>query len=290
MCRLVGYLGQPILVESLVSEPDHSLVVQSYRPQQMTAGLLNADGFGFGWYAQGRAFRYKNILPIWNDPNLSSLAGFISSDSILANVRSATPGLPVDLSNCQPFQSGKLLFLHNGFIQNFRTTLARPIADRLTDQSANQVMGNTDSEYIFALFLDNLANLESQTVGAIAPEIFSEIDTEKITNKITEKIVEAIKLTLAQITEMALAQKITASLNLILGDGNQLFACRYSVGAIAPTLYWQEQQSGVIIASEPLNSDQDWQECAQSSLIWVRAVSDPDRQSRQFKTQILALN
>lgn len=48
MCRLLGYLGEPILLESILTQPKHSLIVQSYQPQEMQESLLNADGFGLG--------------------------------------------------------------------------------------------------------------------------------------------------------------------------------------------------------------------------------------------------
>ena len=60
MCRLLAYLGPSIALNRLISEPEHSLVVQSYAPREMTSGRLNADGFGFAWYdagAPGRALR-----------------------------------------------------------------------------------------------------------------------------------------------------------------------------------------------------------------------------------------
>ena len=82
MCRLLGYLGPSISLDCLLNKPEHSLIVQSYQPREMTAGLLNADGFGIGWYHPQRdttPFTYKNILPIWNDPNLSSLNRYLSS-------------------------------------------------------------------------------------------------------------------------------------------------------------------------------------------------------------------
>ena len=50
MCRLLGYLGSSIQLERILIKPERSLVIQSYKPQEMTAGLLNADGFGIGWY------------------------------------------------------------------------------------------------------------------------------------------------------------------------------------------------------------------------------------------------
>ena len=48
MCRLLGYLGEPILLDAILYKPEHSLIVQSYDPREMTSGLLNADGFGIG--------------------------------------------------------------------------------------------------------------------------------------------------------------------------------------------------------------------------------------------------
>ncbi len=123
MCRLLGYLGSKIQLNQLLYEPKHSLVVQSYQPQEMTSGLLNADGFGIGWYHPAKEttpYTYKNILPIWSDINLSQISRYIESNCILGYVRSATPPSSVDLSNCQPFTQDQLLFIHNGFIGNFR--------------------------------------------------------------------------------------------------------------------------------------------------------------------------
>ncbi|MEP0772297.1 class II glutamine amidotransferase, partial [Trichocoleus sp. ST-U1] len=49
MCRILGYLGSPILLDCLLSKPEHSLIVQSYEPREMTSGVVSADGFGIGW-------------------------------------------------------------------------------------------------------------------------------------------------------------------------------------------------------------------------------------------------
>ncbi|MDX1977829.1 MAG: ergothioneine biosynthesis protein EgtC [Pseudanabaenaceae cyanobacterium bins.68] len=244
MCRLVGYLGKPIFLEQLLSIPSHNLVVQSYQPRQMTSGLLNADGFGFGWYGSDRPLVYRQVLPIWNDPNVAELAQYVQSHSLVANVRSATPGLPVDLSNCQPFRWGKWLFLHNGFIQDFRRLVARSMRDRLADQFEQQIMGNTDSEYIFSWFLHYLNQANSAT--------------------------EALHLTLQEFKDLVKGAGTSASVNLILTDGVRMWAVRSGIGAIAPSLYWQESPTGITIASEPLElADPSWQSVPESSLLLV---------------------
>ena len=245
MCRLLGYFGTPIALEQLLHEPEHSLIVQSYQPKEMTAGLLNADGFGFGWYHPHKPdapYTYRSTQPIWSDPNLPSLSRYVESPCILANVRSATPGLAVDLSNCQPFQSGRLLFVHNGFIESFRKTLYRPIRDRLSDLAYQTIHGLTDSEHIFGLFLD----------------AFSE----------TANLQAALLRTLEILTELSTQHRSDFSANLIVSDGQELVACRYASRDPLPTLYWLQDGQSTVIASEPFYEG-SWQPFREHSLLRV---------------------
>lgn len=251
MCRLLGYLGKPIQLDRLLYKPEHSLIVQSYQPQEMTAGLLNADGFGIGWYhaqQQAEPYVYKNTLPIWNDSNLPSLSRYIQSGCVLANVRSATPGLPVDLSNCQPFQHNLSLGIHNGYIANFRQTLYRPLRDRLCDSAYQAIVGNTDSEHIFALLLHELE---------CAPGL---------------SLTEALERTIQTLCNLAEPQNVEFSANLILTDGQQLVAARFANRDPVPTLYWLRDDplfpAGVLIASEPMFVG-DWQPLPPRSLLTI---------------------
>ena len=50
MCRFVFYRGAPIRLSSLLTEPVHSIIHQSYRSKER-AEPLNGDGFGVGWHA-----------------------------------------------------------------------------------------------------------------------------------------------------------------------------------------------------------------------------------------------
>lgn len=100
MCCLLAYLDSPISLEHLLYKPEHSLIVQSYQPREMISGVINADGFGVGWYHNQKdtdPFFYKNTLPIWNDINLPSLSRYVESKCVLAYVRSATPGQAIAL-------------------------------------------------------------------------------------------------------------------------------------------------------------------------------------------------
>ena len=259
MCRLLAYLGSPISLETLLYKPEHSLIVQSYKPREMLSGTVNADGFGVGWYGQNSTekniepFTYKNTLPIWNDTNLPSLSRYIESECVLAYVRSATPGQALDVSNCQPFQHQHLLFIHNGLINNFRQTLYRPIRNQLNDKIYQSINGNTDSEHIFGLLLNQMEANPGKTLE------------------------QALHGTLLLLAEMAKSYQSYVLGNVVISDGNRLIASRFASQSSAPSLYWLRDDpnfpQSVLIASEPL-SDGNWISCPQNSIISVGSDCD----------------
>ncbi len=251
MCRILGYLGPQISLDQLISEPEHSLLVQSYRPREMKSAILNGDGFGLGWYDRETTtppFIYRNLLPIWNDQNLSDLCRYVRSPTWLANLRSATDQMPAEISNCQPFSHGQLLFVHNGLIENFYTSLYRPIREQLCDIAYRCIKGQTDSEHIFALLVHYL---ETQ------PGI---------------DLAEALAQTIEQIDKMAQKAAVHVSANIILSVGDRLVAIRFDNQQTAPSFYLLKDSkrfpSSIILASEPLFED-DWQPYPQSELISV---------------------
>src|SRR5574340_1400585 len=133
MCRFITYTGPAVPVARLITEPEHSLVVQSYRPREMRSGVVNADGFGIGWYIPGdpNPALFTSASPIWADANLPDLGRAIQSACVFAAVRSATPGMPYGVEHVQPFHHGPYLFLHNGYITQFRERLMRRLRQSL---------------------------------------------------------------------------------------------------------------------------------------------------------------
>ncbi|SDG04635.1 glutamine amidotransferase [Sinosporangium album] len=116
MCRHAAWLGQPRSLSSLIHDPEYGLLRQSYAPRLQRHGMINADGFGMGWYAEGRQapVRYRRAVPIWGDANVPALAESAGSHCLLAAVRSATAGMPVEESATAPFTDGPWLLSHNG--------------------------------------------------------------------------------------------------------------------------------------------------------------------------------
>jgi gamma-glutamyl hercynylcysteine S-oxide hydrolase len=116
MCRHAAWLGAPRALASLIHEPEYGLLRQSYAPRRQRHGLINADGFGMGWYDPARAepVRYRRTVPLWGDANLPALAQVARSHCLLAAVRSATAGMPIEETATAPFTDGGWLLSHNG--------------------------------------------------------------------------------------------------------------------------------------------------------------------------------
>jgi glutamine amidotransferase len=47
MCRLLAYLGTPIIIDKLLYQPKNSLITQSFDSKEREEPL-NGDGFGIG--------------------------------------------------------------------------------------------------------------------------------------------------------------------------------------------------------------------------------------------------
>ncbi|MBF2014572.1 MAG: ergothioneine biosynthesis protein EgtC [Rivularia sp. T60_A2020_040] len=258
MCRLLAYLGSSISLEKLLYNHEHSLITQSYQPQEMISGTVNADGFGVGWYHAQKdkdiePFTYRSTLPIWNDVNLPSLSRYAESGCVVSYVRSATPGQALDISNCQPFKYQRLLFIHNGKIDQFRQTLYRPIRSLLNDEIYQWINGTTDSEHIFALLLNELQNNPDKSLE------------------------QAMHLSLLKLKELAERHNTYTLANLVISDGNRLVASRFSTKPPSPTLYWLQNDANfsnsVIIASEPLFKG-NWNSFPENSILSVRENCD----------------
>lgn len=251
MCRLVAYLGGPETpLSSLVLEPEHSLMVQSYAPREMMSGVVNADGFGVGWYAPWSGEEpavYRSNAPLWADRSFGEMAAKIRSTGILAAVRSATPGLPAEESGVPPFSSGPYAFAHNGAVEGFRHGPMRRLRDSLGDESYAGLLGVTDSETIFGVALDRLR--EGASLGG------------------------ALEETIRRVGDVCGELGRRATLNLALTDGRGMAFSRHSTGGPGNSLYLLEDggafPGAVVVASERLDGDAGWRPVPDRHLLTV---------------------
>ena len=116
MCRHLGWLGAPVSVASLLMEPANGLLVQSYSPRRQKHGLMNADGWGVGFFDGDTPRRWRSAAPLWGDASFASVAPALRSGCVVAAVRSASVGMPIEPSASAPFTDGQWLLSHNGLV------------------------------------------------------------------------------------------------------------------------------------------------------------------------------
>ncbi|WMX43916.1 class II glutamine amidotransferase [Streptomyces roseicoloratus] len=152
MCRWLAYWGTPVLLDTILYKPEHSLIDQSLH-SKLGVETTNGDGFGIGWYSPGNTTPalLRDVGPAWNNRNLRELADHVRSPLFFAHIRAST-GTAVQQSNCHPFRHGRWMFMHNGAIDGF--PLIRRELTLLVDPSLfPELEGTTDSEVMFHLAL-----------------------------------------------------------------------------------------------------------------------------------------
>jgi gamma-glutamyl hercynylcysteine S-oxide hydrolase len=125
MCRHLGWLGADVTVSSLMLDPPYGLRVQSYAPRRQKHCLLNADGWGVGFFDGETPRRWRSAAPLWGDVSFESVAPALRSHCVVAAVRSATVGMPIEVSATAPFTDGRWLLSHNGIVDRGLLPLSR---------------------------------------------------------------------------------------------------------------------------------------------------------------------
>ena len=244
MCRHLAYVGPSVTLEDLILKPEHSLLRQASAPRYQTHGTFNADGFGAGWYdrdARVEPARYRTSRPLWADTSFASLSGLVRSPVVLAAVRSASPGMPVEETSTAPFTDGPWLFSHNGLVPGFDGETGRKLRRVVSARRLQKLAGVTDSELLFALVLDRL------DAGA------SPVDA------------------LVAVIALVEAEQAEARLNFLLTDGERIAAtaCRNSLFVLDD----RERTGAVVVASEPYDDDASWEAVPDRSVV----VFDDDK-------------
>jgi gamma-glutamyl hercynylcysteine S-oxide hydrolase len=223
VCRHLAYLGPPTTLSALLLEPSHGLLRQSYAPADMRGGgMVNADGFGVGWYPDPDPVRYRSAAPLWSDAVFADLARVTTATAVLAAVRSATVGMPVTAAAAAPFAEGRFLFSHNGVVRGWPSSVAAlaaalPVTDLLTLDAP------TDAALLWALVRHRL-RAGKDGADALADVV---LDVE--------------------------AAAPGSRLNLLLTDGATVWATAWD-----HALSVRSGPGQVLVASEPLDTDPGW--------------------------------
>jgi glutamine amidotransferase len=120
-----------------------------------TLSEVHADGWGVAYYVGGAPHLVKSAQQAMDDALFRRISGVVTSETVLAHVRKATHGSRT-LLNCHPFQFGRWVFAHNGTVHGFAAMRDDLLAMVRADLRA-YVLGETDSEVLFAVLLTEMA-------------------------------------------------------------------------------------------------------------------------------------
>ncbi|MFD3871288.1 class II glutamine amidotransferase [Streptomyces sp. NPDC058623] len=154
MCRWLAYSGTPMLLDTILYKPAHSLIDQSLH-SKLGVETTNGDGFGVGWYTETEDSETPAVLrdigPAWNNRNLREIADHVRSPLFFAHIRAST-GTAVQQTNSHPFRHGRWMFMHNGAVSGFHL-MRRELCMLVDPALFAEIEGTTDSEVLFYLAL-----------------------------------------------------------------------------------------------------------------------------------------
>lgn len=233
MCRHQAYLGPRKSLRELVTDPPHSLFRQSWEPARQAHGVVNADGFGVGWFADGDPVpaRYRQAGPIWADPSFPDIARVTYSGAVLAAVRDATTGSAAGAEAAAPYRGEGWLFSHNGAVGGYPGSVAK-LAETLPAVRLLDVESRTDSAFVWALILHRVRE------GAV--------------------MAEAVASVVADVATVA-----DSRLNLLLMNDTTIVA-----SVFGDTLSALAGDGFAVVASEPYDDSPGWADVAEGVHTW----------------------
>jgi glutamine amidotransferase len=254
MCRLFGFRSvlQSQVHRSLVAA-DNALGQQSVRHQ---------DGWGVAYYVDGAPHLTKSPTHALSDAIFHRLSGVVSSETVLAHVRNATQGTNTVL-NCHPFQHGRWVFAHNGDVPGFADRWRKPLVAEVAPRFRRYILGDTDSEVLFFVFLSRLHERGPLARSHDADEVLETLDeTMRLVRAMCETGPEPVLLTCV-VTDGATMAAYHGGRELRWSSYKTRCADRDTCPSLSAECEAPTQTGFVnhlIVTSEPLQGENVWQE------------------------------
>ena len=297
MCRVVAYLGTPVLLDVLLYRSESALVHQAYDPSMLA--YMNLAGFGFAAWDPAlpdpeAPVLYKDTMLPMYDRNLMQVSRKLRAGCLVAHVRGenyfggTTPR--VGRANLHPFQypGSPVVLAHNGGLSRF-VEMRYDLLPHIAPRWAEKIEGTTDSEWIYALLLTRLSDGDGEIGHPLDPEILG-------------GAVEEVLTILREVREKR-GIRLASSVNLFVSDGTTLVVTRFtfdfghyegrvSERQLAYQTLWltagraygqhdgewrmmgtKDDADSVLVASEPLTRDTStWFEVPEYTLLTARRV------------------
>ena len=227
------------------------------------------------------------LLPPWNSRNLHSIAKVVASPCILAHVRAASPGSDVNLANCHPFEYDSYLLMHNGNVGSFRQ-IRRKLLESLTDEAFGIIKGSTDTEHLFAVFVDEIVR-HGCPVDVGAPGANGNNAAMQLAGYLSAAVSRTLALVRAEDGGEA------SFLNMAVADGRHAAVCRFTddpeegpetlyylhgemyepAGRRFPDRRADDDGNPVVVSSERLTDDPRWMVVPPNHMIVLDRFAPP---------------
>ncbi|BBY02240.1 class II glutamine amidotransferase [Mycobacterium seoulense] len=261
MCRLFGlHAGTDVCTATfwLLDAPD-SLADQSRR---------NPDGTGLGVFDErGRPRLDKQPMAAWADAAFATEAHELTGTTFIAHVRYATTG-SLDIRNTHPFLQDGRIFAHNGVLEGLDV-----LDERLREVGTDDlVLGDTDSERVFALITASIRALDGDVSAGLA---------DAMTWLAANVPIYAVNVLLSTATDVwALRYPETHELYVLdRSDGVATQAPEFDMRT--KRIHARSQhlcsRASVVFATERMDDDQRWRLLEPGELVHVDAALHVDR-------------
>jgi glutamine amidotransferase len=296
MCRILSYLGDPVVVEELLYATDNAFIKQTYNPKYMEH-LLNLAGFGMvAWDKVSRNLHlphnYKTTdLPFY-DENLWNISKKLHPTCFLTHIRGVPYGEHhvVSVQNVHPFmfKNTNVALAHNGALSEFEK-MKYDLLDFIDPMFQTEILGTTDSEWIYAVFISQLTILNTDKKFATRNIINALLNTLKIIQKVRHK--HNIK-TASPVNLFVTNGEFIAATRFVFDFGWQPYDAPPSTHFSYHSLWYtygenygyhqdafrmqpEGKKTSIIVASEPLTADTTtWVEVPEYTLVVVRKEQD----------------
>ena len=253
MCRLLGLNAgaRPVAATFWLLDAPDSLAEQSHR---------NPDGSGIGVFGpDGTPLVAKQPIAAWDDIAFATEARELTGTTFVAHVRHASTGGHT-LVNTHPFEQRGRLFAHNGVVEGLDRLDARLAELGVADL----VLGDTDSERVFALVTTEIAGHGDDVGAGVSAAI----------GWIAEQLpVYSVNFVLATATDLWALRYPAANELWLLPRRAGGTAGRGALDARTDRIHVGSavlaDRPSVVVASEPMDDDPCWRPLSSGELIHI---------------------
>jgi len=260
MCRLIGIVASELT--------EFGLVLTGAPRCLATLSREHPDGWGLAFHdaaaAPGTApwLVHKGVERAGDDHRFLDLATRARGHVLVAHIRQKTVG-PTRLENSHPFVRDGWVFAHNGTVQAIDA-----LRDGTSDQRRDEVVGETDSERLFAYLLTQLDVHGLTSLRDAAAREAATTLLEEITARLRESRIGAFNFLLSD-GETTFAHRCGRSLYVLeRGPENPPRESRELAPGAQILTRWTPRRQAVFIASERI-TDEPWIEIADGTLVRV---------------------